>query len=212
MCATHVRSACGVEIEQSPRSKAICDRKSPAVLRELCPPWFVAFVMSAQCSLQVAADNNNWAVPPWVSQKAPRANSLALSLDRGYGGTTRVPLVDVGSLARQVDSFARSTHTTRHRSVASALESRALMVWLAHLRLVCCYIDRCLAWSALGAERHYYQRPLPPGHQPGHPGFCLCQVRGGSYTSKMTSSNAASCAYGSPIGLHIITAPSAVCR
>jgi hypothetical protein len=117
---------------------------------------------------------------------------------------------------RQVGSLAVSVHTTRHRSVASSTESRALSVvgrgWHISGWPSCCYIDHCLVWSALVARRHYYQPPLPPVGQPGHPGLPSSSsfVRGSSYASRMSSSNAASCAYDNPIGLHVITAASVV--
>ena len=124
-------------------NKAICDRNSPAVLREQAQfgaQWFVMSVHSPQQTIG-----------------APRAVVLSqpkIPDERsGRGENACVPFVDVGSLL----AMGRvSRASTRHDVSCPALlrQMRAPCAhsthvtyrwsWLAHLRAgQCCYIDRC---------------------------------------------------------------------
>lgn len=111
--------------------KAICDRNPLPVLRPLRRRWFVTRVPTLPT------------VPP-PAKKCPESSAhrwerVCLSWLWALGDEDIVP---------------------RSRAVHSVLDG---WPWLTHgtSPATSCYIDRCLAWSALGADRHQHHRPAP---------------------------------------------------
>ena len=135
-------------------------------------------------------------------------------------------------------SLAMGIHTTRRLSpccvkwrvpCAHSLESAYRWSWLAHLRAGrCCYIDRCLgAQVSLGCEKTLLvstSSVLPPGGharstwppwKSGLRRLVVCvhhqgRLVSGQHTFSMhlKQRRIASCAYGNPMRLSVITAAS----